>query len=84
MGLERYEEFVRRSKSTLVYDPGWSRGDEEPEGAKTGPKRRTSDKRTPSPAPSPLPTPARGGPLIGDLPAASFNACAPQTWDNVR
>ncbi len=24
MGLERYEEFVKRSKSTLVYDPGWS------------------------------------------------------------
>jgi len=25
MGLERYESFVRRAKSTLTYDPGWSR-----------------------------------------------------------
>ena len=25
MGMERYEDFVRRSKSTLAYDPGWSR-----------------------------------------------------------
>ncbi len=25
MGMERYEEFVRRAKNTLTYDPGWSR-----------------------------------------------------------
>jgi len=25
MGLERYEEFVKQAKSTLVYRPGWSR-----------------------------------------------------------
>ncbi len=25
MGLERYEQFVKRAKSTLTYDPGWSR-----------------------------------------------------------
>lgn len=25
MGLERYEAFVRRARSTLTYDPGWSR-----------------------------------------------------------
>ncbi len=24
MGMERYEEFVRRAKSTLTYDPGWA------------------------------------------------------------
>ena len=24
MGLERYETFVRRAKSALTYDPGWS------------------------------------------------------------
>ncbi len=25
MGLEKYEAFVRRARSTLTYDPGWSR-----------------------------------------------------------
>ena len=25
MGLEKYEHFVRRARSTLTYDPGWSR-----------------------------------------------------------
>ncbi len=25
MGMERYEEFVRLAKSTLVYTPGWAR-----------------------------------------------------------
>ncbi len=25
MGFEKYEYFVRRAKSTLTYDPGWSR-----------------------------------------------------------
>ncbi len=25
MGMERYEDFVRRARSTLTYDPGWSR-----------------------------------------------------------
>lgn len=25
MGLEKYEAYVRRAKSTLTYDPGWSR-----------------------------------------------------------
>jgi 2-oxoacid:acceptor oxidoreductase delta subunit (pyruvate/2-ketoisovalerate family) len=25
MGMERYEEFVRRARGTLTYDPGWSR-----------------------------------------------------------
>ncbi len=25
MGMEKYETFVRRAKSTLTYDPGWSR-----------------------------------------------------------
>ncbi|MHC5010003.1 MAG: 4Fe-4S binding protein [Planctomycetota bacterium] len=24
MGMEKYEEFVKRSKSTLTYTPGWS------------------------------------------------------------
>ena len=24
MGMEKYERFVRRAKSTLTYDPGWS------------------------------------------------------------
>ena len=24
MGMERYEEFVRRARNTLTYDPGWS------------------------------------------------------------
>ena len=24
MGMERYEEFVRRARGSLVYDPGWS------------------------------------------------------------
>ncbi len=24
MGMEKYEKFVRRAKSTLTYDPGWS------------------------------------------------------------
>ncbi len=24
MGMERYEEFVRRARSTLTYDPSWS------------------------------------------------------------
>ena len=31
MGLERYEAYVRRARSTLTYDPGWSR--ENPTGA---------------------------------------------------
>jgi len=25
MGMEKYEAYVRRAKSTLTYDPGWSR-----------------------------------------------------------
>jgi len=25
VGLEKYEEFVRRARSTLTYPPGWSR-----------------------------------------------------------
>lgn len=25
MGLEKYEAYVRRTSSTLTYDPGWSR-----------------------------------------------------------
>jgi pyruvate ferredoxin oxidoreductase delta subunit len=25
MGMERYEDFVRQARSTLTYDPGWSR-----------------------------------------------------------
>ncbi len=25
MGMEKYEYYVRRAKSTLTYDPGWSR-----------------------------------------------------------
>lgn len=25
MGLEKYEAYVRRARSTLTYDPGWSR-----------------------------------------------------------
>lgn len=25
MGMEKYEEFVRRTRNTLTYDPGWSR-----------------------------------------------------------
>lgn len=25
MGMEKYEWFVRRTRSTLTYDPGWSR-----------------------------------------------------------
>ena len=24
MGMEKYEAYVRRARSTLVYDPGWS------------------------------------------------------------
>ena len=24
MGMEKYEKFVRRARSTLTYDPGWS------------------------------------------------------------
>jgi 2-oxoacid:acceptor oxidoreductase delta subunit (pyruvate/2-ketoisovalerate family) len=24
MGMEKYEAFVRRARTTLVYDPGWS------------------------------------------------------------
>jgi hypothetical protein len=24
MGMKKYEKFVRRAKSTLTYDPGWS------------------------------------------------------------
>lgn len=24
-GMQRYEHFVRRARSTLTYDPGWSR-----------------------------------------------------------
>ena len=25
MGMEKYEAFVRRARSTLIYDPGWSK-----------------------------------------------------------